>query len=87
MGLAESLEKHEIFPPLVVQLADSGEQAGQLSQMLNKGADFLDKDIDRIINSLLTKLEPVLTIGMGAVIGLILMAVYLPMFDYMAHLK
>ena len=87
LSLADSLENHDIFPPLVVQLADSGEQAGQLSQMLNKGADFLDKDIDRIINSLLTKLEPVLTIGMGAVIGLILMAVYLPMFDYMAHLK
>jgi type IV pilus assembly protein PilC len=86
-GVAESLEKHEIFPPIIIQLADSGEQAGMLGQMLNKGVDFLEKDIERITTSLLVKLEPMLTLGMGAVIGLILLAVYLPMFDYMAHLK
>ncbi|MBU1259712.1 MAG: type II secretion system F family protein [Planctomycetes bacterium] len=86
-SLAESLKNHDIFPPLILQLADSGEQAGQLGQMLNKGAEFLDKDIDRTINSLMTKLEPALTLGMGVVIGLILLAVYMPMFDYMSHLK
>jgi type IV pilus assembly protein PilC len=87
LSLAESFGHHDLFPPLITQLTDSGEQAGQLSQMLDKGADFLDKDIDRMINSLMAKLEPMLTMGMGIVIGLILMAVYLPMFDYMAHLK
>lgn len=86
-NLAESLESHNIFPPLIIQLAGAGEQSGQLTQMLNKGVDFLEKDIDRIINSLLVKLEPTLTLGMGIVIGLILMAVYLPIFDYMSHLK
>ena len=86
-SVAESLGKHEIFPPIIIQLADSGEQAGMLGQMLNKGVDFLEKDIERMINALLIKLEPALTLGMGAVIGLILLAVYLPMFDYMAHLK
>jgi type IV pilus assembly protein PilC len=86
-SVAESLEKHKIFPPIIVQLADSGEEAGMLGQMLNKGVDFLEKDVERITNSLLVKLEPALTLGMGAVIGLILLAVYLPMFDYMAHLK
>ncbi|MFA5292971.1 MAG: type II secretion system F family protein [Phycisphaerae bacterium] len=87
LGFAESLESHNIFPPIIVQLAGSGEQAGQLGQMLNKGVDFLEKDIDRTVNSMLVKLEPALTLGMGVVIGLILMAVYLPMFDYMAQLK
>ncbi|MDD5011097.1 MAG: type II secretion system F family protein, partial [Phycisphaerae bacterium] len=87
LSVAESLERHDIFPPLIIQLADSGEQAGQLGQMLNKGTEFLEKDIDRTINSLMTKLEPALTLGMGIVIGLILMAVYLPMFEYMSHLK
>jgi len=86
-GVAESFEKHEIFPPIIIQLADSGEQAGVLGQMLNKGVDFLEKDIERMVNSLLIKLEPVLTLSMGAVIGLILLAIYLPMFDYMTHLK
>lgn len=87
LGLAESFAAHDFFPPLIVQLTDSGEQAGQLGQMLNKGADFMDKDIDRKINSLMTKIEPLLTVGMGAVIGLILLAVYMPMFEYMSHLK
>jgi type IV pilus assembly protein PilC len=86
-SVAESLGKHKIFPPIIVQLAGSGEEAGMLGQMLNKGVDFLEKDVERITNSLLVKLEPALTLGMGAVIGLILLAVYLPMFDYMAHLK
>lgn len=86
-GVAESFEKHWIFPPIIVQLADSGEQAGILGQMLNKGVDFMEKDIERMTNLMLVRLEPVLTLGMGMVIGLILMAVYLPMFDYMSHLK
>lgn len=82
-----SLKKYEIFPPMVSQLATSGEEAGVLAEMLNKGADFIDKDIDRTTGSLLAKLEPALTVVMGAVVGVILMAVYLPMFDYMQHLK
>ncbi|HBG28664.1 MAG: hypothetical protein A2Y10_11980 [Planctomycetes bacterium GWF2_41_51] len=86
-NLSESLQNHNIFPPLIVQLAGAGEQSGQITQMLNKGVEFLEKDIDRIITSLLVKLEPALTLGMGIIIGLILMAVYLPMFDYMSHLK
>jgi type II secretory pathway component PulF len=71
---------------MIVQLAASGEQAGVLPDMLGKGADFLDRDIDRMIASLLVKLEPALTVVMGLIIGVILMAVYLPMFDYMASL-
>ncbi|HSV99351.1 MAG TPA: type II secretion system F family protein [Sedimentisphaerales bacterium] len=85
--VAQSLRTHEIFPPLVIQLAASGEEAGILPEMLAKAADLLDKDADRLATSLLVKLEPALTILMGVVIGLILMGVYLPMFDYMACLK
>lgn len=85
--VAKSLRAHEIFPPLVIQLAASGEEAGILPEMLTKAADLLDKDADRLATALLVKLEPALTILMGLVIGLILMGVYLPMFDYMACLK
>ena len=85
--VAQSLRAHEIFPPLVIQLAASGEEAGILPEMLAKAADLLDKDADRLATSLLVKLEPALTILMGILIGLILMGVYLPMFDYMACLK
>ncbi|MBP8912965.1 MAG: type II secretion system F family protein [Phycisphaerae bacterium] len=85
--VAQSLRAHEIFPPLVIQLAASGEEAGILPEMLAKAADLLDKDADRLATSLLVKLEPALTVLMGILIGLILMGVYLPMFDYMACLK
>ena len=85
--VAESLRTHSIFPPMVIQLVASGEEAGILSEMLTKAADLLDKDADRLAASLLVKLEPTLTVVMGLVIGLVLMGVYLPMFDYMACLK
>jgi len=85
--IARSMGGHSLFPPMVIQMTDSGEQAGILPEMLIKASDFLDRDIDRLIASLLVKLEPVLTLVMGVVIGLILLGVYLPMFDYMSHLK
>lgn len=86
-SVAGSLKAYDIFPPMIVQLAASGEEAGALPEMLNKGVDFLDKDIDQVVNALMVKLEPAMTVIMGAIVGFILMGVYLPMFDYMAHLK
>jgi len=85
--VAKSLKNYSIFPPMITQLAASGEEAGKLAEMLNKGVDFLDKDIDRTINALLVKIEPALTLIMGVVVGFLLMGVYLPMFDYMGHFK
>jgi type IV pilus assembly protein PilC len=85
--VAKSLKEYDIFPPIITQLAASGEEVGMLPEMLNKGVDFLDRDIDRTINALLVKLEPALIIIMGAIVGLILISAYLPMFDYMSHLK
>jgi len=86
-SIGESLRQYDIFPSIIAQLAISGEEAGQTPQMLNKGADFLDKDIDRTLKALVTKLEPALTVIMGTIVGFILMSVYLPMFDYMQYLK
>ena len=86
-SVAGSLKNHNIFPPMIVQLAASGEDAGKLSEMLNKGVDFLDKDIDRTIHALLVKLEPAMTVIMGIIVGFILIGVYFPLFDYMSHLE
>lgn len=85
--VASALKPHTLFPSILVHMADSGEQAGKLAEMLLKGSEFIDKDIDRIVTSLLVKLEPVLTLSMGSLIGLILMGVYLPMFDYMNKIQ
>ena len=85
--MSASLKRYDIFPPVIIQMASSGEEVGMLPEMLNKGVEILDKDIERVVNSLLAKLEPILTLTMGAIVGLILMGAYLPMFDYMGHLK
>lgn len=85
--VGSSLKEHDIFPPMLTQLAITGEEAGVLPDMLNKGVDLIDKDIDRTIKALLVKLEPTMTLIMGLIVLFILMGVYLPMFDYMSHLK
>ena len=84
---AGALQNYDIFPPMITQLAASGEKAGKLPEMLNKGTDFLDKSIERTINALLVKLEPALTVIIAAVVGFILVSAYFPMLDYMAHLE
>jgi type II secretory pathway component PulF len=86
-SMAGSLKKYDIFPPVIIQMASSGEEVGMLPEMLTKGADLLDKDIERAISALLVKLEPTLTLVMGLIVGFVLMGAYLPMFDYMGHLK
>ena len=86
-SVAGSLRSYDIFPPIITQMVSSGEEAGALPEMLNKGVDFLDKDIDRTIKALLVKLEPAMTLIMGIIVGFILMGVYLPMFDYMSRIK
>ena len=58
---------------MIIQMASSGEEVGMLPEMLCKGVEILDKDIERAVNSLLVKLEPTLTLIMSAVVGLILM--------------
>jgi type IV pilus assembly protein PilC len=85
--LTEMLSEHSIFPPIIVQLAAAGEQAGILSEMLNKGGDYLDGRIERHLKSLLVKIEPITSLFLGSIVGLILLGVYLPMFDYMGHIK
>ena len=85
--MSASLKRYDIFPPVIIQMASSGEEVGMLPEMLNKGVEIFDKDIERVVDSLLVKLEPILTLIMGAIVGFILMGAYLPMFDYMGHLK
>lgn len=85
--VGRALGTHSIFPPVIVQMAASGEQVGRLAEMLTKGVEILDRDIETMINSLVVKIEPALTLFTGLLIGLVLMGVYLPMFDYMTYLR
>lgn len=86
-SLAVPMARYAVFPPMIIQMAAAGEEAGILPDMLTKGVDFLDTQIDMLIKSMLIKIEPILSVIMGSIVGTILMGVYLPMFDYMGHVK
>ncbi|MFH1836902.1 MAG: type II secretion system F family protein [Candidatus Omnitrophota bacterium] len=79
--ITDILKGSDLFPPMVVQMISAGEEAGTLENMLNKSADLLDRDINYTMSKLVTKLEPILTTFLAAIIGFIAMAIYLPMFD------
>jgi type IV pilus assembly protein PilC len=70
-----------VFPPMVTQMISVGEKTGGLDEMLNKIADFYDEEVDAAVSALTSIIEPVVIVFMGIVIGGILIAMYLPMFD------
>ena len=79
--LAEPLANHpRIFPPLVVQMIAVGEQTGALDEMLNKIADFYEDEVDTAVATLLAALEPTMIAVLGGTVGVIVVAMYMPMF-------
>ena len=81
--LADPLKEHEdLIPPLMVQMIEVGEQTGVLDGMLKKVASFYDQEVEVTVGNLTALLEPLLTVVMGAGVGIMVIALYLPMFDY-----
>jgi len=79
---SRELERHEeMFPPIVNQLVIVGESTGQLTRATNDICDYLRKEIERKTSMLVGALEPILTISLAAAIAVVLLAIYLPMFD------
>ena len=75
------LKASGVFPPMVTQMIGVGEKTGGLSDMLNKIADFYDEEVDEAVTALTSIIEPIIIVFMGVVIGGIMIAMYLPMFD------
>lgn len=75
------LKETGVFPPMVIQMIGVGEKTGGMDDMLNKIADFYDEEVDEAVDALTSIIEPIIIVFMGAVIGGILIAMYLPMFD------
>jgi type IV pilus assembly protein PilC len=75
------LKETSVFPPMVTQMISVGEKTGGLDEMLSKIADFYDEEVDAAVAALTSIIEPVIIVFMGVVIGGILIAMYLPMFD------
>lgn len=78
--IAEPLEKSGVFPSMVCQMINVGEQSGSLDTMLNKIADFYDDEVDDAVSNLTAMMEPLLMLFLGTTVGGLVVAMYLPIF-------
>jgi type IV pilus assembly protein PilC len=79
--IAAPLQKSQVFPPMVISMIAVGEQTGGLDEMLTKIADFYDEEVDTAVANLLALLEPVMIVFLGVIVGGMIVAMYLPIFD------
>jgi type IV pilus assembly protein PilC len=79
--ISEPLKKSGVFPPMVVSMINVGEQTGGLDEMLTKIADFYDEEVDAAVEALLAAMEPIMIVFLGVVVGGMIIAMYLPIFD------
>ena len=84
--VAAPLRRAGMFPPMVIQMIGVGETSGALDAMLAKVADFCEEEVDATVAGLLTLLEPVMIALLGLVIGGIVIAMYLPIFDLIGRM-
>ncbi len=84
--ISEPLGDTKVFPPMVVQMINVGEQTGALDQMLSKIADFYEEEVDTAVNGLMKLLEPLMITVLGVVIGTIVAAMYLPLYSILSKI-
>ena len=85
--ISAPLAKSQVFPPMVISMIAVGEQTGGLDEMLSKIADFYDEEVDAAVGGLLALLEPLMIVFLGVVVGGMVVAMYLPIFDMMNAVK
>jgi type IV pilus assembly protein PilC len=85
--IAQPLVENPVFPPMVSQMVKIGEETGELEKMLGKVADFYEDEVDASIQSLTSIIEPIMMIGVGLMVGVIIISMYLPMFKLLTLIK
>jgi len=85
--IATPLLENEVFPPMVSQMVKIGEETGELEKMLGKIADFYEDEVDASVQSLTSIIEPLMMIGVGIMVGIIIISMYLPMFKMLSLVK
>ena len=81
--ISAPLQRSNVFPPMVISMIAVGEQTGGLDEMLSKIADFYDEEVDAAVSNLLSLLEPIMIVFLGVIVGGMVVAMYLPIFDMM----
>ena len=79
--LSQAIKDVEVFPPMVYSMVNIGEESGSLDEILVKTADFYDEEVEVALENMTTLIEPILLVSMAVVIGFIVIAMALPMFD------
>ena len=85
--IAAPLARSQVFPPMVISIISVGEQTGGLDEMLRKIADFYDTEVDTAVSGLLSIVEPVLIVALGLIVGGMVVAMYLPIFDIISTVQ
>jgi type IV pilus assembly protein PilC len=85
--IAQPMIASPVFPPMVGHMVKIGEETGELEKMLSKVADFYEDEVDASIQSLTSIIEPIMMIGVGVMVGIIVIAMYLPMFKLLSLVK
>ncbi len=80
-SLTLAMQSSGVFPPLVLQMASIGEESGSLDQMLGKAADIYEAEVDELVKSLSSLLEPIIIVILGVIIGGLVVSMYLPIFN------
>lgn len=79
--ISDPLKKFSIFPPLVTHMVAVGEETGAIDTMLNKVAEFYEREVDDAVDGLAKLIEPLLIVFLGGIIGFVVVALYLPVFS------
>ena len=85
--IAQPLVENDVFPPMVAQMVKIGEETGELEKMLAKIADFYEDEVDASVQSLTSIVEPIMMIGVGIMVGIIIISMYMPMFKMLTLVK
>jgi len=85
--IAQPLIENPVFPAMVSQMVKIGEETGELEKMLGKIADFYEDEVDASIQSLTSIVEPIMMLGVGIMVGIVIISMYLPMFKLLTLIK
>jgi type IV pilus assembly protein PilC len=85
--MSAPLRQHKIFPQMVTQMIEVGEESGEISKMLDKIADFYDREVDTAAEALTASIEPIMVLVMGVIVGGMVVCLYLPMFSIYQHIQ
>ena len=81
ISLTSGMVATDLFPNMMVQMASIGEESGALDDMLNKAAEFYEDEVDNAVSQLSSLMEPIIMVVLGGIVGVILVAMYLPLFN------